>query len=118
MTKTNAGDNSFVCTKVTALNTVEKALVANMSSTTLRSRWALKQSRLELAREGIKKEKEAQQHDPRPFCGSGLLVAQIVLAETELQIVGGRHEQDDATSNHQSDKIIVDGVCVKNKKVF
>ena len=41
ITNDKAGDNSCVCTRVTALSTVEKALVANISSTILRSRWRL-----------------------------------------------------------------------------
>jgi hypothetical protein len=66
---------------------------------------ALEQSRLELARERIKKQIEAQEHEPCPLGRVCFGVAQIVHAKA--QIVGGGHEQGYTASNHYSDKIIV-----------
>mmetsp|Transcript_14152 Transcript_14152/g.39590 ORF Transcript_14152/g.39590 Transcript_14152/m.39590 type:complete len:239 (-) Transcript_14152:1141-1857(-) len=60
---------------------------------------ALEQAGLELASKGIKEQKEAKEHDPRPLGGSNLCVAEVVHAEAESEVVGGGHEERNATSN-------------------
>lgn len=71
----------------------------------------LEHARLELRREGIKEEKEAKQHDTRPFGGGNFWIAQVVLAEAELQVIRGGHEEADAHANHQGYQVIVGRVC-------
>ena len=69
---------------------------------------ALEHARLELAREGIEEQEQAEQHDPRPLGTIGES-AQVILAP--IDVIRRRHEQGDSDPNEKCDDVVISRVC-------